>query len=66
MQTVLALWQLLATLCCPRLLHLDSICVQDLSFYAFPTLENLREATDEALRAEGFGYRCTCATPLLQ
>ncbi|BDA51122.1 N-glycosylase/DNA lyase at N-terminal half [Coccomyxa sp. Obi] len=30
---------------------------EDLAFYAFPTLENLEKATDEALRAEGFGYR---------
>ena len=29
----------------------------DLAFYAFPTLEQLSNATEAALRAEGFGYR---------
>ena len=33
--------------------------VQDLAFYAFPSLEQLQEATDEGLRAAGFGYRCS-------
>jgi len=28
------------------------------SFFAFPTLEQLSAATEEALRADGFGYRC--------
>lgn len=32
--------------------------VPDLAFYAFPTLEQLSKATEAALRAEGFGYRC--------
>lgn len=32
--------------------------VQDLAFFAFPTLEQLGSATEEALRASGFGYRC--------
>ena len=32
-------------------------CEQDLAFYAFPTLQQLQEASDEALRSEGFGYR---------
>ena len=32
-----------------------------LAFYAFPTLEQLSEATEEHLRAEGFGYRFTSA-----
>ena len=39
--------------------------LQDLAFYAFPTLEQLQEATDDGLRAEGFGYRC-CSHCLLQ
>ena len=30
---------------------------QDLAFYAFPTIEQLQEATDDALRSQGFGYR---------
>lgn len=30
-----------------------------LAFYSFPTLEQLSEATEEHLRAEGFGYRCS-------
>lgn len=32
--------------------------MQDLAFYAFPSLQQLQEATDDGLRAEGFGYRC--------
>jgi hypothetical protein len=31
---------------------------QQLAFYAFPTLQQLSAATEEALRADGFGYRC--------
>ena len=31
--------------------------MQDLAFHAFPSLQQLQEATDEGLRAEGFGYR---------
>ena len=31
--------------------------MQDLAFYAFPSLQQLQEATDDNLRAEGFGYR---------
>lgn len=31
---------------------------QDSQFYSFPTLEQLEEATEEALRDLGFGYRC--------
>jgi len=30
---------------------------QGLSLYAFPTLEQLAAATEEQLRADGFGYR---------
>jgi hypothetical protein len=30
---------------------------QQLAFYAFPTLQQLSAATEEALRADGFGYR---------
>lgn len=30
---------------------------QQLAFYAFPTLEQLSAATEQALRADGFGYR---------
>ncbi len=29
-----------------------------LTFYAFPTLDQLSMATEEELRAAGFGYRC--------
>ena len=29
-----------------------------LELYAFPTLEQLAAATEEDLRADGFGYRC--------
>lgn len=39
------------------------------SFYAFPTLEQLSKATDEGLRAAGFGYRAKyicAATAFLQ
>ena len=32
--------------------------VPDLAFYAFPSLEQLSAASEAALRAEGFGYRC--------
>ena len=30
----------------------------DLAFHAFPTLDQLVEATEQALRDSGFGYRC--------
>jgi hypothetical protein len=33
------------------------------SFYAFPTLEQLSAATEEALRADGFGYRWAAVWP---
>ena len=36
--------------------------VPDLAFYAFPTLQQLSKATEAALRAEGFGYRCDMFT----
>ena len=36
--------------------------VPDLAFYAFPTLQQLSKATEAALRAEGFGYRCDMST----
>ncbi len=32
-----------------------------LELYAFPTLEQLAAATEEELRADGFGYRCGLA-----
>lgn len=30
----------------------------ELALYAFPSLEQLAAATEEQLRADGFGYRC--------
>jgi hypothetical protein len=33
----------------------------DLAFHAFPTLDQLSEATEQALRDSGFGYRCDAA-----
>lgn len=33
-----------------------------LELYAFPTLEQLAAATEEELRADGFGYRCEGAS----
>lgn len=38
----------------------------DLAFYAFPTLQQLSKATEAALRAEGFGYRCDVLTLIRQ
>lgn len=35
------------------------------SFYAFPTLEQLAAATEDALRADGFGYRCGLSHTML-
>jgi hypothetical protein len=37
---------------------------QQLAFYAFPTLQQLSAATEEALRADGFGYRCAPNTTI--
>ena len=37
----------------------------ELAYHAFPTLQQLAEASEEALRAGGFGYRCgklTCTS----
>jgi len=39
-----------------------SVGAPGLAFYAFPTLEQLSEATEEHLRAEGFGYRAKYIT----
>lgn len=40
--------------------------VPDLAFYSFPTLEQLSAASEAALRAEGFGYRCVHTSRTLQ
>ena len=36
----------------------DGGAAADLAFHAFPTLDQLADATEQALRDSGFGYRC--------
>ena len=38
----------------------DGGAAADLAFHAFPTLEQLAEATEQGLRDSGFGYRWVC------
>ena len=55
MQALASALRLIAAVCC-------AVAGEDaapgLEFYAFPTLQQLGEATEAHLRASGFGYRC--------